>query len=180
MFSSIFFCLALLACLHCPSAAVTDQTGPWPAVVHWTRCPHDRPAAVDNRATDETISAAVTDQTDPWPAVVHWTRCPHDRPAAVDHRATDETISAAVDHRATDETISATAYDHFYDEAEREEIDDDNISIHIFLPIILIAMFLLMYPILYCSCNSRKQKVRFIYRRVAVSVQRIYSLCLKQ
>ncbi|CAH1738452.1 unnamed protein product [Aphis gossypii] len=161
MFSSIFFCLALLACLHCPSAAVTDQTGPWPAVVHWTRCPHDRPAAVDNRATDETISAAVTDQTDPWPAVVHWTRCPHDRPAAVDHRATDGTISAAVDHRATDETISATAYDHFYDEAEREEIDDDNISIHIFLPIILIAMFLLMYPILYCSCNSRKQKGTF-------------------
>ncbi|KAF0763713.1 hypothetical protein FWK35_00011616 [Aphis craccivora] len=48
--------------LDYPSAAVTEQADPWSAVDNWTGRHQERPAAVDQRATDNTISATAYDQ----------------------------------------------------------------------------------------------------------------------
>ncbi|KAF0763710.1 mucin-4-like [Aphis craccivora] len=67
----------------------------------------------------------------------------------------------------------------FYDEAEGEEIDDGNISVYSFLPIILIAIFVLVYPILYCSCKSRKQNGTFYLQTSNCQCTAKYIRCLK-
>lgn len=67
----------------------------------------------------------------------------------------------------------------YYDESGEDFVDDDNFSLYDFVPVILLVMFVCLYPSFYCYSTRRKKTNSFYLQTNSCSCKAKYICCPK-